>query len=116
MVRVTVLKFARSLAAAFVMKKYSDQRFWETRVYRLDKNRLDMMTTRSPLWAPVTTRYATRTCRWSVSQTSFVFLTSLVSRVERVCIGFISSKAEVVALFLYQPSGSLEPFVSTEEH
>ena len=53
---------------------------------------------------------------WSVSQTSFVFLTSLVSRVERVCIGFISSKAEVIALFLYQPSGSLEPFVFTEEH
>ena len=51
-----------------------------------------------------------------LSQTSFVFLISLVSRVERVCIGFISSKAEVVALFLYQPSGSLEPFVSTEEH
>ena len=35
-----------------------------------------------------------------LSQTSFVFLTSLVSRVERVCIGFISSKAEEVALFL----------------
>ena len=35
-----------------------------------------------------------------LSQTSFVFLISLVSRVERVCIGFISSKAEVVALFL----------------
>ena len=39
MVRVTFLKLARSFAAAFVMKKYSDQRFWETRVYRLDKNR-----------------------------------------------------------------------------
>lgn len=36
--------------------------------------------------------------------------------IERVCIGFISSKADVVALFLYQPNGSLEPFVFTEEH
>ena len=85
MVRVTVLKFVGVFATAFAMKKYSDpQRFWETRVYRLDKNRLDMMTTKSPLWAPMTTRYATRTCRLSVSRTSFVFPTSLVSRVERV--------------------------------
>ena len=59
------------------------QRFWETRVYRLDKNRLDMMTTRSPLWAPMTTRYATRTCRLSVSRTSFAFPTNFLSRVER---------------------------------
>lgn len=80
MVRVTFLKFAGAFATVFVMTNtQTTQRFWETRF-----DRLDMMTTRSPLWAPVTTRYATRTCRWSVSRTSFVFPTSLVSRVERV--------------------------------